>query len=62
MERCIWIHQFSQLGERNAEDIAATLLPRGVTRIYVKAMDGTDWMSNFYDHPLAPGNSRHLVP
>ena len=61
MERCIWIHQFSQLGERTAEEIAATLAPRGITRIYVKAMDGTDWMSNFYDHPLAPSNAAHLA-
>jgi hypothetical protein len=61
MERCIWIHQFSQLGERTAEDIAATLLPRGIRRIYVKAMDGNDWMSNFYDHPLAPSNAVHLA-
>ncbi|HEY3059304.1 MAG TPA: hypothetical protein VGL99_10055 [Chloroflexota bacterium] len=61
MERCIWIHQFSQLGERTAEDIATTLTARGITRIYVKAMDGTDWMSNFYDHPLAPANATQLA-
>ena len=57
MERCIWIHQFTQLGEKTAEDIANTLTTRGITRIYVKAMDGTDWMSEFYDHPLAPANA-----
>jgi hypothetical protein len=61
MERCIWIHQFSQLGEQTAEAIAATLSPRGITRIYVKAMDGNDWMSNFYDHPLAPANAVHFA-
>ncbi len=61
MERCIWIHQFSQLGERTAEHIAATLTARDITRVYVKAMDGADWMSNFYDHPLAPANAAHLA-
>jgi hypothetical protein len=60
LERCIWIHQFSQLGEKSAQDIADTLLPRGITRIYVKAMDGTDWMRTFYNHPLAPANAVHL--
>jgi len=57
VERCIWIHQFSQLGEKTAQDIANTLLARGITRLYVKAMDGPDWMSEFYDHPLAPANA-----
>jgi hypothetical protein len=61
VERCIWIHQFSQLGEKTAQDVSDTLLPRGITRIYVKAMDGHDWMRTFYNHPLAPANAVHLA-
>jgi hypothetical protein len=61
VERCIWIHQFSQLGEKTAQDVADTLLPRGITRIYVKAMDGNDWMRAFYNHSLAPANAVHLA-
>ena len=54
MERAIWVHQFNQLGEQTAAEIAATLLPRNITRVYVKAMDGTTWMGSIYSHPLAP--------
>jgi hypothetical protein len=60
MERCIWIHQFNQLGERTPADIAQTLVPRGITRVYAKAMDGTDWMGSIYTHPLAPANAVQL--
>jgi hypothetical protein len=60
LERCIWVHQFNQLGEKTAQDIAQTLLPRGIRRVYAKAMDGTDWMASIYTHPLAPANAVHL--
>ncbi len=60
MERAMWIHQLDQLGERTPEQIAATLLPRGISRIYLKAMDGGWWMSEVYDHPLAPAGTDQL--
>lgn len=61
MERAIWIHQLDQLGERTIEEIAATLAPRGITRVYVKAMDGPAWMSEIYAHPLAPSSPAQLA-
>jgi hypothetical protein len=58
LERGIWIHQFSQLGEQTPQQIADTLLPRGITTIYPKAMDGTAWMGDIYSHPLAPTSAQ----
>lgn len=54
LERAIWIHQFSQLSEQTPQEIADTLLPRGISAIYPKVMDGMNWMGDFYRHPLAP--------
>ena len=56
MERAIWVWQFNQLGEQTIEQMAETLLPRGITRVYAKAMDGTFWMSQVYSHPMVPSN------
>src|SRR5438105_1693602 len=61
MERAIWVWQFNQLGEQSVEQIAETLVPRGITRVYVKAMDGPYWMSQVYSHPLAPANAVHMA-
>lgn len=60
MKRAVWVHQFSQLGEHTVEDIAATLLPRGITAVYVKAMDGDQWMGDFYSHPMAPSSTQQF--
>jgi hypothetical protein len=60
MKRSIWVHQFSQQSEQTPQEYANTLLPRGITGVYVKAMDSYNWMSIFYDHPLAPRSPAHL--
>lgn len=61
MKRGIWVHQFSQLGEQTVGDIAATLVPRGITEVYIKSHDGDAWMANFYNHPLAPADGEQLA-
>ncbi len=60
MERAVWVHQFDQLDQSTPEQIAATLAPRGITRVYAKSMDGMDWMSSFYEHPLVPSHPGQL--
>jgi hypothetical protein len=61
MERAVWVWQANQLAEGSAQEMADTLLPRGITRVYIKAMDGTMWMSDVYSHPLAPSSTDHLA-
>lgn len=61
MRRGAWIHQYDQLGEQTVEEIAATLVPRGIGRVYVKALDGAAWMAEVYAHPLAPASAEQLA-
>jgi len=61
MERAAWVWQFNQLGEQTAAQIAQTLVPRGITRVYAKAMDGPYWMAQVYSHPMAPQNAVHMA-
>jgi len=61
MERAVWIWQFNQLGEQTVQQIADTLLSRGITRVYAKAMDGNFWMSEVYSHPMVPSSAVRLA-
>ena len=61
MDRGIWIHQVNQLAERTPAEIAATLLPRGVETVYLKAADGIHAMAAIYTHALAPQGPLHLA-
>jgi hypothetical protein len=61
MERAVWVWQFNQLGEQTVDQIAETLVPRGITRVYAKAMDGTVWMSDVYSHPMVPSSAVRLA-
>lgn len=54
MDRAIWVHQTNQQGEQTPADYAATLPPRGIKTLYLKALDGVTWMADVYSHPLAP--------
>ncbi len=54
MRRAIWLHQFNKTAEKTPQEYAATLLPRGIDTLYVKAMDGPYWMGDIYNHPLVP--------
>ena len=54
MDRSAWLHMWTQCAEQTPAEVAATLLPRGITRVIFKCMDGPTWMGNVYSHPFAP--------
>lgn len=57
MQRGIWVHQWNQLAEQTPEEIAATLLPRGITYVFIKSHDGVYWMNQVYSHPMSPSST-----
>lgn len=61
MRRSIWLHQFTQTAEQTPQQFADTLLPRGITAIYVKALDGPYWMGDVYNHPLVPRDTASMA-
>src|SRR6266536_1248328 len=61
MRRSSFVHQFNQLAEQTPADIAATLLPRGITSVYIKAIDGPYYMGDVYSHPLVPRDSASMA-
>src|SRR6266542_3241641 len=61
MKRAVWVHQWNQLAEQTPADIAATLLPRGITSVYIKAIDGPYYMGDVYSHPLVPRDTASMA-
>jgi len=52
--RALWLHMYSQLGEKNIEEIAATAMTYAQADIVmIKAMDSQTWMSRYDTSPEA---------
>ena len=61
MRRSVWVHQWNQLVEQTPQEIADTLLPRRITGVYIKAMDGFYWMGDVYSHRLVPRDATSMA-